>query len=92
MGFLFEVVALAAQVALGLGRQVALASSPRLAAPSRDDRDRPYILSTPCAPLRTAGALPTAPAGSIDTPTRRRYTRAGAGPYETSPADLSHDP
>jgi hypothetical protein len=38
------------QVALRLGRQVAPAASPRLAAFRRDDRDRPLILGTPYKP------------------------------------------
>jgi hypothetical protein len=50
-------------------------TSCRLAASRRDERDRPRIL-TPCAPLSTAGSIPTAPAGPIDTRTRPRYTRA----------------
>jgi hypothetical protein len=74
-----KVVALPPQVALLFRRQVAAPQSPRLGASRRDDRDRPLVLSTPWAPLRPAGALPTAPAGSIDTRTRRRYTRADAG-------------
>jgi hypothetical protein len=58
------------------GQPPAGPTSGRLAASRRDDRDRPCTLRTPCIPMRTAGALPTAPAGPIDTPTRPRYPRA----------------
>jgi hypothetical protein len=58
-----------------LSEPCARPTSGRLGASRRDDRDRPLALGTPSAPMRTAGALPTAPAGPIDTPTRPRYTR-----------------
>jgi hypothetical protein len=77
---LLPVVPLAAPVALRLRREVAAADSPHLAAPRRNDLDRPLSLGgTPWAPLSTAGSMPTPPTGSIDTRTRRRYTRADAG-------------
>ena len=84
---------LAAQAVLrALGRHTAPASSPRLGAATRNDRDRPLILSTPCKPLAPRWASPTvtlskAYAARINPDSRLHARRwlVTPGPVQPSP-------
>jgi hypothetical protein len=70
----------------GVGEAPAEPTSDRLAAPRRDDRDRPLILGT-CSRARTSGALPQNGANfcaRIMRMTRNAYLRTAAFCLRTS--------